>query len=339
MFRHLLSRWRHRHDERDAARGARPNVVLPLDMFDTAVTDRDVKVGRTLTRIYTSGQKLAWSGDEVLGELLERHGGVKAGVKETEALQALLAVILWGELAAWKISARLAVDLEPLGAKLAATSQAHDEARHFHVMHDYLAQLGEVPRALPEAASKVLTDTLTAPSLAARLLGMQLMVEPMALTIFQVLREHNVEPVLTELLRYIERDEARHVALGVLHLPRLVRGLSPREAVTLWRWQLRAIWHEFDLMHEILPHLQVLGIDPQHVLKLGQQKQVLAIRTMTEELGWDLPIHTLMIRAVNARTEWDFPADGNRSRRHRGEQALRAIFRDIETQGVSLAAG
>ena len=47
-------------------------------------------------------------------------------------------MLMWGELAAWRISAQLADRLEPLEMKMAATSQAHDEARHFYVMHDYL---------------------------------------------------------------------------------------------------------------------------------------------------------------------------------------------------------
>ena len=132
---------------------------------------------------------------------------------------------MWGELAAWKISAQLADVLVPLEAKLAASSQVHDEARHFYVMHDYLEALGEKPPVLDYWSKRVLTMTLDTKSLAKKLLGMQLTIETIALTIFQRVRELEVEPVLTELLPYYERDEARHV--GPRH-PDAARRSSPR---------------------------------------------------------------------------------------------------------------
>ena len=97
---------------------------------------------------------------------------------------------------------------------MAATSQTHDEARHFYVMHDYLELLGYEPMELPAGPRRVIESILHADSLAKKLLGMQLMVEPIALTLFQIVRENNLEPVLCELLPYYERDEARHVAQG-----------------------------------------------------------------------------------------------------------------------------
>ena len=52
-----------------------------------------------------------------------------------------------------------------------------------------------------------------------KLLGMQLIVESVAVTLFRSVAQAGVEPVLSELLPYFERDEARHVGLGVLYLP------------------------------------------------------------------------------------------------------------------------
>ena len=68
-----------------------------------------------------------------------------------------------------KISADLALHLEPLEAKLAATSQTHDEARHFYVMHDYLKLLDYEPESLPSAAHRILLEILKADSLAKKL--------------------------------------------------------------------------------------------------------------------------------------------------------------------------
>ena len=171
------------------------------------VRNATVKVAGKLAGIYHKGQNKAWDGQEVLESLIEKHGGIDLPPEKKEAIQALFAVILWGELAAWKISADLAMQIEPLEAKMAATSQAHDEARHFYVMHDYLAHIGPVPDKLVPGAERVLAGTLGANNLAKKLMGMQLMIEPMALTLFQVVRENKLEPVLCDLLSFYEQDK------------------------------------------------------------------------------------------------------------------------------------
>ena len=49
-------------------------------------------------------------------------------------------------------------------------------------------------------------------------LGMQIMVEGLALAAFGFLHQMTTEPLLKKLLRYVMSDEARHVAFGVLSL-------------------------------------------------------------------------------------------------------------------------
>src|SRR5262249_58347802 len=163
--------------------------------------------------------------------------------EKREAVAGIFEIILWGELAAWKISAELADRIEPLEAKMAATSQAHDEARHFYVMYDYLTALGYKPTRIDPISQKVLDLTLDTKSLANKLLGMQLMIETIALTIFAEVREARVEPVLADLMPYYEKDEARHVGLATQYLPALIRKMSRWEAAKPMAFQLRrASW-------------------------------------------------------------------------------------------------
>ncbi len=145
---------------------------------------------------------------------------------------------MWGELAAWKISAQLSDQLVPLEAKLAAASQVHDEARHFYVMHDYLEALGQKPAKLEFWAGRVLKKTLSTDNLLKKLIGMQLTVETIALVAFQRVRELEIEPVLSGLMPYYERDEARHIGLGVQLVPQLMSELSLPGAVDLAVFQL-----------------------------------------------------------------------------------------------------
>ena len=68
---------------------------------------------------------------------------------------------------------------------------------------------------------------------------MQLMIETIALTLFQTVRKKDVEPVLSELLRYFEIDEARHIALGVNYLPSMIRRMNKLEIVEMMLFQLK----------------------------------------------------------------------------------------------------
>ncbi|MCA9620817.1 MAG: ferritin-like domain-containing protein, partial [Myxococcales bacterium] len=188
---------------------------IRYDMFDIVRNAEEARRLSKCERIYHRGQTLAWDGKDILGSLLAEHGAPQIEPDKKEALKRVFAIILWGELAAWKISAQLADRLVPLEAKMAATSQAHDEARHFYVMHDYLKLLDYVPERMDRAPQALLDLVLNTDNLAYKILGMQLMIETIALTIFQTVRELEVEPIITELMKYYEKDEARHVGLGM----------------------------------------------------------------------------------------------------------------------------
>src|ERR1700753_3868413 len=94
-----------------------------------------------LERLYHVGAQKAWDGKQVLADLLRQHGGIRISDEKRRSLAEVFSTILWGELAAWSISADLALQLEDTEAKMAATSQVFDEARHFYVLRDYLLAL------------------------------------------------------------------------------------------------------------------------------------------------------------------------------------------------------
>lgn len=326
--------------ERERARGFRPDVALPFDMFDE-VGARDPAEAATalkLERLYHKAQKLAWNGKEVLPELVARHGGVNLTPERREAVRQLFAVILWGELAAWKISADLAFRMEPLEAKLAATAQAHDEARHFYVMHDYLELLGELPAGLGPRTERVILGTLNADTLAKKLVGMQMMIEPMALALFHLVRDSRVEPVLCDLVELFERDEARHVALGVLHLPRLITRMTHAEALDLWTWEFGEYWAQLAMLRELEPQFRLLGIDVREVIAIGRQRQIRANQMLIEELGTPLPVMEMFIRFFDARCEWEWPSAPPADWRDRVSAVWRAATRGAGDIGEALTS-
>lgn len=275
---------------------------LTYDMFDIDRSADEAKRAVKLRSLYHKGQDLAWDGQEVLSSLVKKHGGVTVHATQREALGRVFDLILWGELAAWRISAALADRITELEPKMAATSQAHDEARHFYVMYDYLAEMGYRPQPLPRISQRLLEKVILAKPLAHKLLGMQLQVETMALTLFQAVRENKIEPVLTELLRYFEKDEARHVGLGIQYLPSLIGSMNPAQGLRLLVFQLRVTAWSLGSLKAMEPHLRVLGIPPLKIFELGRAKQLVAFIKLWEQMGIEgIPLsRELILRTISS---------------------------------------
>ncbi|MBM4364315.1 MAG: ferritin-like domain-containing protein, partial [Deltaproteobacteria bacterium] len=267
---------------------ARRQPTLAYGMFDLARSADEAKRFARCERIYHKGQELAWDGNEVLTELLRKHGGVKLDAERAAPLRRLFAIILWGELAAWKISAQLADRLEPLEAKMAATSQAHDEARHFYTMHAYLKELGYAPERLDPAPEALLEHVLSTDNLAEKILGMQLMIETIALAIFQEVRERRLEPVLADLMAYYEKDEARHVGLGMQYLPELMKGMKPWQVTRLFLFQVKLVGYALWENKVLEDDLAALGIQARDIIDRTKAKQAVAMRAALAVLGVDV---------------------------------------------------
>lgn len=216
----------------------------------------------TVARIYHKGHEQAWDGRTTLDELIAKHGGIAFPEDKKRAFGKIASVLLWGELAAWSISADLAVKLEDTPAKMAASSQVFDEARHFYVLRDYLWRAGIPVEKLGGWSRQLLVELLETENLLYKVVGLQLLVESTAVVMFRTIADAQLEPVLSELLYYFERDEARHVGLGVLTLPEVLEGLSDGEAMRLWWFQTRMQLEMIASGMVINPAFVELGIDP-----------------------------------------------------------------------------
>jgi hypothetical protein len=211
----------------------------PYEYGDPAIVGLAEARTSTVARIYHKGHEQAWDGREVLDELIAKHGGIHFPEAKKDAFARIASVLLWGELAAWSISADLALKLEETPAKMAASSQVFDEARHFYVLREYLWRAGVPIHKLGGWSRRLLVELLETDNLLYKVVGMQLLVESTAVVMFRAIADAKLEPVLSELLYYFERDEARHVGLGVLTLPDVLAGLSERDAWRLWWFQTR----------------------------------------------------------------------------------------------------
>tara|TARA_R110000824_G_scaffold230253_1_gene417872 strand:- start:955 stop:1482 length:528 start_codon:yes stop_codon:yes gene_type:complete len=152
-------------------------------------------------------------------------------------------------------------------------------------MRDYLALYNRDIPDVPTPVSEALQMVLSTKNLSKKLLGMQLMVEPVALTIFQEVRRVSPEPILSDLLEFFERDEARHVALGVYHLPEVVKDLGPVRIMSLIMWQMKIFMLELEGLSHLKPHFEAIGLNTEELFSLAEKKQLDALRDFVSELG------------------------------------------------------
>src|SRR5690606_38633141 len=108
-------------------------------------------------------------------------------------------------------------------------SQVMDEARHVEVFAKYLDTklTGHFP--VNTHLQMLLDDIINDSRWDMTYLGMQIMVEGLALAAFGMAMQTTEDPLLKQLLRYVMSDEARHVAFGVLSLKEYYEGLSDAE--------------------------------------------------------------------------------------------------------------
>ncbi len=130
----------------------------------------------------------------------------------------VLSQFLHGEQAALFAAAQVTEAVHFFDGKLFGATQVMDEARHVEAFRRYLeTKLGRVYQVNDNLF--VLIDALmTDRRWDMKFLGMQIMVEGLALGAFGALYKQSKEPLLRELLKGIIRDEARHVHYGVLAL-------------------------------------------------------------------------------------------------------------------------
>jgi len=143
-----------------------------------------------------------------------------------EALAWTLSQFMHGEQGALLATAQI-VDATPsFDAKLYGATQVMDEARHVEVYARYLRE--KLTRQYPvNCHLKTLLDQiLTDSRWDMKYLGMQIMVEGLAMAAFGYMHQMCQEPLLTDLTHYVMRDESRHVAFGVLALQEVYAGLS-----------------------------------------------------------------------------------------------------------------
>ena len=211
-----------------------------------------------------------------------------------------LSQIVHGEQGALLVASQLVSCAPTYNAKLYAASQTFDEARHVEVFNKYLQTRSKTIKPIGKELKALLDKILTDHRWDFKFIGMQIIIEGLALAIFDTMRSTTNDPVLKRILTLVIRDEARHVTFGVNYLESYVKTLTNIEiqeredfclqACTVMRNRFKAyeVWEKYGfdldytdtyaqdntvqaqfqhlLFNRIMPNLKKIGLLPDRLL-------------------------------------------------------------------------
>ncbi|HUI04603.1 MAG TPA: ferritin-like domain-containing protein [Acidimicrobiales bacterium] len=181
-----------------------------------------------------------------------------------------LSQFMHGEQGALVCTAKIVESVPWIDAKYYAATQVVDEARHVEVFAKYLDEKLSGHYPINAHLRMLLDDIITDSRWDMTYLGMQIMVEGLALAAFGFMHQMTTEPLLKQLLRYVMSDEARHVAFGVLSLQEYYQQLSAAEIRERQEFAFEAAVRMRDrfLQQEVWDRM---GVNPKEIVPLLMQ--------------------------------------------------------------------
>ncbi|HET9623522.1 MAG TPA: ferritin-like domain-containing protein [Kofleriaceae bacterium] len=217
-----------------------PSIETIESLLDVTYTWGYQDTRKKLRDLYDKAVRAQWISDEVLPwhrqvdldrpfsslEIMPLHGSDiynRMSPKErirmsNECAAWTISQFLHGEQGALLSTAQLVDSVDSIDSKLYAASQVVDEARHVDVYNRYIHEKLQIAYPVSPHLKALLDMILKDSRWDMKFLGMQIMVEGLALAAFGMMRTNTDEPLLQELTAYVMGDEARHVAFGILTL-------------------------------------------------------------------------------------------------------------------------
>jgi hypothetical protein len=136
---------------------------------------------------------------------------------------------LHGEQGALICSAKIVQTVPDIDSKFYAATQVMDEARHVEAYNKFLLDKLEMAYPIHPQLALLLDQTVADSRWDITYLGMQVMIEGVALAAFSLIRDFTEHPLPRSLNAYVMKDEARHVAFGLLALQDAYKDLTQAE--------------------------------------------------------------------------------------------------------------
>jgi hypothetical protein len=231
--------------------------------WDTDVDQERMAAAMTVTPATTRFKELAASYGSEVARWTDAEW-TEFGIQQQNAM---LSNFLHGEQGALICTAKLVEQVPWIDAKYYGATQVIDEARHVEVFARYLSEKMSGEHPINPHLGRLLDAIITDERWDITYLGMQIMVEGLALAAFGFIHSITDEPLLKQLLRYVMSDEARHVAFGVLSLQELYDSMTSSELRERQEFAYEAVlrlrdrWFHTDTWER-------MGVDPEPIVRV-----------------------------------------------------------------------
>ncbi|MFJ2767944.1 ferritin-like domain-containing protein [Streptomyces sp. NPDC087300] len=183
---------------------------------------------------------------------------------------------LHGEQGAMVCAARIVESVPDLDAKFYSATQTMDEARHAEIYGRFLHEKIGMLYPINDNLQALLGDTLRDSRWDMPYLGMQVLIEGLALAAFGMIRDTTDKPLPKQILAYVMQDEARHVAFGRMALRDYYKQLSDAELREREEFVIEGCY----LMRDRLRGVEVLenfGIPKAQAEEYSEQSEFLSL--------------------------------------------------------------
>ena len=154
-----------------------------------------------------------------------------------------LSQFMHGEQGALIATSKIVQTVPTVAAKFYAATQVMDEARHVEAYARLLHEKFEIVYPITESLKSLLHDCISDRRWDMTYLGMQILIEGLALAAFQRIRDMSKNPLASAINAYVMQDEARHVAFGRLSLREYYPQLTDAEREEREEFVVEACWH------------------------------------------------------------------------------------------------
>jgi hypothetical protein len=206
----------------------------------------------SLVNLYEKGKKLQWNANDRIDWSLDLDPENPQGLPDEQIpiygspiwdrltlpergnlrrhLQAYqLSQFLHGEQGALLCAAKVVQQVQNMDAKLFAATQVVDEARHVEAYSRLLHDKFELAYPISSTLKSLLNNVLSDSRWDITYLGMQVLVEGLAMAVFASVRDQSKSPLTASVNAYVMQDEARHIAFGRLALRDFYPSLTDKE--------------------------------------------------------------------------------------------------------------
>ncbi len=153
-----------------------------------------------------------------------------------ESTRFILSSILHGEQGAFSLSASLCHIMRDPGAQEYAANQAREEARHVHGFSRYIHKRWKSPLQCGPTLAGLMDEVVQAPEVYKKLVGMQMLIEGLAMGAFATIQSQTNDPLLRRLIGMVMSDEAFHHRFGKIWADKTVPKLTAEQHELVEDW-------------------------------------------------------------------------------------------------------